>query len=141
LASPKDFEERFAQISDQLLNTVALVINGKRYRFTEVEYYFTCSTHNDPFTHCDDVQYTLANWYFHKSGKSYKSGSYKGLDISIGNSEKEAGGILIRSIESLDGTANVVCGPSKTVDKVLELCKAETNAVKTFVEEQLKKKS
>jgi len=138
--TPKNFEDRFVEISDHLLNTVALVINGKRYRFTELEYYFTSSTHNDPFTHCDDVQYTLANWYFHRSGKSYKSGSYKGLDISIGNSEKEAGGILIRSIESLDGTASVVCGPSKTVDKILELCKAEQN-VKGFVEEHLKKKS
>lgn len=136
--TPKNFEDRFVEISDHLLNTVALVINGKRYRFTELEYYFTSSTHNDPFTHCDDVQYTLANWYFHRSGKSYKNGSYKGLDISIGNSEKEAGGILIRSIESLDGTASVVCGPSKTVDKILELCKAEQN-VKGFVEEHLKK--
>jgi len=138
-STPQQYEERFSKIADELLNYVALVINGKRYRFTELEFYLTSSTHDDPFTHCDDVQYTLANWYFHRSGKSYKSGSYKGLDLSIGNSAKEAGGILIRSIESLDGTAKVVCGPSKTVDHILEVCKAEQNAVKAFVEEQLKK--
>jgi len=117
---------------------VALVINGKRYRFTELEFYFTCKTHDDPFTHCVEVQYTLANWYFHRSGKSYKAGSYKGLDISIGNSEHEAGGILIRSIESLDGTASVICGPSLTVDHILKLCSA--SGVKEFVEDSLKKK-
>jgi hypothetical protein len=30
-----------------------------------------------------------------------KKGTYKGLDISIGNSEKEAGGILIRCIQEV----------------------------------------
>lgn len=69
--------------------------------------------------------------------------SYKGLDISIGKSKEACGGILIRSIEALDGSKFVcgklilhctfvncwrlkLLGPSLSVDHILELCKADS---------------
>lgn len=74
----------------------------------EIEYYYEGGNHHDTFTHCDPLQqttyarhdsqqwrevhrrcadvvtYCRANWYFHKSGATYKGGSYKGLDITFG---------------------------------------------------------
>src|SRR5579883_1075751 len=74
-------------------------------------------------------------WYFHKqNGKSYKNGSFKGLDISCGHGENY-GGILIRSISEVSNSIkeeNLIEGPSKTVDKILELCKV--NHIKDLVD-------
>jgi len=40
----------------------------------------------------------MLHWYFHRYGsKGYKSGTYKGLDITFGQ-DSMYGGILIRSI-------------------------------------------
>lgn len=44
------------------------------HRILELEIYCTCAQHDDPYTHCDPVQYTTGNWYFHKMGKGYKGG-------------------------------------------------------------------
>jgi hypothetical protein len=38
----------------------------------------------DPFSHCDAMQQTCAQWYFHKTGGKYRSGTYKGLDVTFG---------------------------------------------------------
>lgn len=39
--------------------------------------------HFDSFTHADEQQKKNGQWYFHKMGKGYKGGSYKGLDITF----------------------------------------------------------
>jgi hypothetical protein len=58
-------------------------------------------------------------WYFHRSGnKTYKSGTYKGLDLAIGN-EKVFGGILIRSLECAD-TGQVIEGSCLCVNAILK---------------------
>jgi hypothetical protein len=61
-------------MANYLLNEVTLIANGKKHRLVELEFYLTCKSHPDPYTHCDDVQKTTANWYFHKTGKSYRGG-------------------------------------------------------------------
>ncbi len=38
----------------------------------------------DPFSHCDAMQQTCAQWYFHKTGGKYRGGTYKGLDVTFG---------------------------------------------------------
>jgi len=109
-ATLKEYEATFARISNRLLNEVALVINGQPHRLAEIAYYYEGGNHHDTFTHCDPLQQTTANWYFHKSGATYKGGSYKGLDITFGgqvgaDGKRAFGGILIRAIEPLAGAA------------------------------------
>jgi len=130
-----EFEDRFKKMADFLLNDVVLVANGVKIRFLELEFYFTSDIHNDPFTHKDVIQQSRARWYFHKTGSNYKGGSYKGLDITIGNSEKEVGGILIRTIEEVE-SGKVVCGPSLTVDHIISSCKAKD--IKDLVDNSFK---
>ena len=48
------------------------------------------------------MQKHTGKWYFHKFGSSYKQGTYKGLDVSIGKGDGvAAGGILLRSLMPL----------------------------------------
>ena len=48
------------------------------------------------------------------------------MDITIGRGKEAAGGILIRSIESIEGAKKIVCGPSLCVDHVIDLCGADS---------------
>ena len=120
----KEFEDAFASVTDYLFNQTELVVKDKTYRLAEVEYYYTCPpVHNDPFSHCHDLQATKGEWYFHQSlaktnDNNYKGGSYQGLDISIGCG-KFRGGILIRSLLKSDGKT-LIEGPSKCVDEIIE---------------------
>lgn len=73
-----------------------LIAKGKNtkepqeYRFCEVEFYLHDSKdiHNDTFTHPNPNQRNNAKWYFLRSSNtnlySFKSGTYKGLNISFG---------------------------------------------------------
>eukprot|EP01117_Protostelium_nocturnum_P012640 TRINITY_DN4650_c0_g4_i1.p1 TRINITY_DN4650_c0_g4~~TRINITY_DN4650_c0_g4_i1.p1 ORF type:complete len:330 (+),score=123.76 TRINITY_DN4650_c0_g4_i1:127-1116(+) len=142
LKTNQDYEDCFTKMANFLLNKVVVKVNGEDYRLMEIEYYYTNHgkvdgkyLHHDPFTHGDPVQRQTAVWYFHKMGSGYKGGSYKGLDIAIGQDQDHVGGILIRSIRKLSDNS-VVCGPSKTVDKILETCGAP--GVKEMVDDTLK---
>ena len=69
------------------------------FRVAEVEVYFNDDeVHKDTFTHGQDMQRESGKWYFHKQGNSYKSGTYRGLDLAFGKGKKAAGGILMRSL-------------------------------------------
>ncbi|WP_372366295.1 hypothetical protein [Candidatus Uabimicrobium sp. HlEnr_7] len=111
----------FEKIAQCLLNKVSLVINGENYRFIEVEFYYqNDSDHNDPCVHGDPLQKTCHLWYFHRSGGTYRSGTFKGLDITF--AEKDVfGGIIIRGIENENG--EVIDGPCLCVNHML----AKTN--------------
>ena len=58
-------------------------------------------------------------------GKGYRGGSYKGLNLTFGKGDKGDGGILIRALSKIDeetgNPADFTEGPSKSVDKILEL--------------------
>jgi 3-methyladenine DNA glycosylase Mpg len=113
----EDFEIWFSKIAQELLNKYYLVASGKTYRLLEIEFYCCTDKHPDYFTHRDKLQTECGRWYFHRLGTEYKSGSFKGLDLTFGD-ESMYGGILIRSIESSDGT--LICGPSLCVDNILQ---------------------
>lgn len=131
------YDVEFLRISQYLLNDCILVINKKEYRLVEIEFYYTDDHHNDPFTHQHEIQRDKGKWYFHRAGSNiaknsgssearhgYKNGTFKGLDISIGNSISY-GGILIRTIKSLiDGS--LIEGPSLTVDHIIHLNECQT---------------
>ncbi|ETO34357.1 hypothetical protein RFI_02738 [Reticulomyxa filosa] len=119
--------EKMEEIARALLHEIVVVIKDQLYRFCEFEFYVLDGTHHsDIFAHCDHLQFhTSCQWYFHKAGNrsvegfhymrtpsekrsewterasSYRSGSYKGLDITIGKMQVTFGGILIRSIQRL----------------------------------------
>merc|ERR1719373_287488 len=96
-------EETFRTIAEKILNESCLVIDGNAHRITEIEFYFKSELHPDGFTHGSSDQLTCAQWYYHKlPNGSFKSGTFKGLDLTFAETSMH-GGILIRSLESPDG--------------------------------------
>lgn len=118
--APDDDDEAhlaaFRAIAELILNRVTWRIGGDPHRFTEIEIYCNSPGHPDTFTHGDTMQEEFARWYFHRSGGTYKSGSYKGLDLAFGAPGAPAG-VLIRGLETPAG--KLVDGPSMCVDHVL----------------------
>jgi len=119
-----DYLNAFANV---ILNHAVLKVNSQNLQITEVEFYYQTSLndiHNDPYVHGDDHQLTTECFYFHRqNGKSYKGGTFKGLDITFGNGRDTYGGILIRAV--IFGNEYIE-GPCKVVDKILELSKCDS---------------
>jgi hypothetical protein len=116
LSADSAWEEWFERITAQLLNGCRVLVAGRPYRFVEVEVYYHGEPHADPFTHRDPLQLECGRWYFHRTRGTYRSGSFKGLDLTFGSGEA-FGGVLIRGIEAPDGT--LIDGPSLCVDHLL----------------------
>jgi hypothetical protein len=114
---PADAEGWFTSIAEQLLNGCVLMVGNQPHRFVEVEFYYHGAGHLDPFTHRDPLQLETGRWYFHRTAGVYRSGSFKGMDLSFGSGGAH-GGVLIRGIEAPDGS--LVDGPSLCVDHLLE---------------------
>lgn len=130
-------EVSIQRIAEAILMKYVLVVgdhkSNKEFRICEIEFYVNNHEHNDKYTHGDPQQKTFGRWYFHRypSG-AYKSGTYKGLDLTLGYSQSQNNieshecnndtyfGILIRSIYDPD-TDEMFDGPCKSVNKILEL--------------------
>eukprot|EP01129_Flabellula_baltica_P013952 TRINITY_DN6586_c0_g1_i1.p1 TRINITY_DN6586_c0_g1~~TRINITY_DN6586_c0_g1_i1.p1 ORF type:complete len:160 (-),score=26.54 TRINITY_DN6586_c0_g1_i1:415-828(-) len=80
----EEYKPLFRDITTYLMNSVAIHAGDSVYRIAELEIYYSGGAHIDTFTHCDPYQQSCGEWYFHRKGKTYKSGSYKGLDITFG---------------------------------------------------------
>lgn len=109
----------FFSHADFLLNRVDLVVGGsKQFQLAEIEFYYCSPAHNDVFAHQDPMQKEFGVWYFHRAGpgKAYKEGTYKGLDLAIGNGTAHCG-VLIRSLRKADGS--VVQGSCLCVNEIL----------------------
>lgn len=117
LDAPGAAEAWFAAIARRLLGASRLQVAGAPHRLVEIEFYFDSEAHPDPFTHRHPEQASSGRWYFHRIGASYRGGSFKGLDLTLGDGIAH-GGILIRSLETPDG--RLVVGPSLCVDYLLE---------------------
>lgn len=103
-----------------LMNSWDLWIAGQPFRIVEVEAYVHSPHHADPYAHGDEGQATCGNWYFHKKGGTYKSGSFKGMDLACGDKESNVfAGLLLRAI--IDSSEKLIEGPCLVVDKILEL--------------------
>jgi 3-methyladenine DNA glycosylase Mpg len=149
-ADADSFPECLASLCESLLRGAVLVAGDERHRLVEVEAYLCTQDerHRDLFTHCDELQRTAGQWYFHRSGSSFRGGTYKGLDLTIGHPRGEwLGGVLIRSIaplssssvstdledengsagasaEPVDTERSVIEGPCNCVDHLLRCCGA-----------------
>jgi hypothetical protein len=106
----------FDTIAGRLLRGCRLMVAGGAYRLTEVEMYYHGGRHFDPFSHREPIQKNTGLWYFHRTHGVYRSGSFKGVDLTFAGAEA-FGGILIRGFETEDGT--LVDGPSLCVDYFL----------------------
>src|SRR5687768_13664992 len=94
-----DPAEWFDRIARRLLGGSRLMVGGVPHRLTEIEFYYHAEGHRDPFAHCQPVQLFLGRWYFHRSGGTYRGGSFKGVDLTFAGPEAY-GGILIRGMEA-----------------------------------------
>ena len=115
-----DYDNIFTKLADILLNKTLLVINDSLYRLRELELYLFTDDHLDHYTHKSNEQAKSCQWYFHKTGSTYKSGTYKGLDITFGFKDKGKptfGGILIRGISN---DIDLITGPCRVVDHILK---------------------
>lgn len=110
----------FRAIAELLLGRATLYAAGRPHRFTELEMYWSGFSHVDPFTHGDPLQQQRGVWYFHRSGQSYRGGTYKGLDVAFG-CPGAYGGILVRGIERQGGAPRLLDGPCVVVDHLLEI--------------------
>jgi hypothetical protein len=118
LSNADGVQDWFTRIAEKLLNGSQLLVAGQAHRFREVEFYYFAREHLDPFTHRDPVQHQYGRWYFHRTGSGYRSGSFKGVDLTFGDAQA-TGGILIRSLHTPAG--KLVDGPSLCVDHILAL--------------------
>jgi hypothetical protein len=107
----------FAAIAERLLNRFDLIAAGRRLRILEVELYYHSDDHPDPFSHRQPIQRECGRWYFHRVGTSYRGGTFKGLDLTLGDGAAHFG-VLIRSVH--DGK-QIIEGPSRLVEELLRL--------------------
>lgn len=125
VTADEHFAPWFAEVANRLLNGTDFVVAGDRYRFAELEMYYSGGAHPDLFAHRDPVQLEAGRWYFHRTRGEYRGGSFKGLDIALGDGTAYFG-ILIRALVAADGT--VLDGPCVTVDHLLAKTKTATVA-------------
>jgi len=108
----------FNEIANKLMNQTKLISGQNSYRICEIEFYLNSATHKDLYTHDNPDQATYGKWYFHKTSKgNYRGGTFKGLDLTLGNNDKYCG-ILIRSIYNLE-TKKMIGGPCNSVNELI----------------------
>lgn len=125
--SPTRAEQEAAarRVCEVLLNEWDLWIAAQPHVICEVEVYVHGPSHADPYTHGDEGQRSCGVWYFHRKGGTFKSGTFKGLDLAVGDGPAGvAGGLLLRAVRPLEGgTAGAVTeGSCLVVDRILKLC-------------------
>lgn len=112
----RDVEPELAR-ARALIRGSVLVAGAQRFAIEEAEVYLRAPGHEDPFVHADPAQTPAGRFYFHRSGESFRGGSFKGMDITLGG-PGAIGGILLRSLRRAD--ASLISGPSLAVDALLE---------------------
>jgi hypothetical protein len=117
-STPKEVNERFCNIAEELFNNYCIKCGDKEFYLAEVEfYYFESRKWNKNW---NDVTYPR---------NSYKAGDLfyhlSGVDICFDSQYNDDygkyGGILIRSIRTKDGV--IISGPLTCKDKILNACK------------------
>ncbi|KAI9447875.1 hypothetical protein H4582DRAFT_2068459 [Lactarius indigo] len=131
LSSHDSITEHFDKIAEHLFQRSYLVCYSTKrdgspkwvlYEFLEFEFYMIkAGCHPDPYTHDEAEQRLPGVWYFHrvpryngKAAAGYRSGSRKGLDLTIGTPDTPASSDLSPPIP-----VRGVSGPSLLVDELL----------------------
>jgi hypothetical protein len=141
------FVPHFEKIAQFLSQQVVIQLGTDTLvRIAELEFYYTTNgkEHKDPFSHQHPYQLNRSSWYFHRStaklDSNYKGGSYKGLDISIGDKTRKIhAGVLIRSFVKLEKKKlETLEGPCKCVDFILK--KNGVDSIDSLVTKKMKNK-
>jgi hypothetical protein len=120
LDTSKITSELITDISRILLQNYVISVNNSKFQICEIEFYINTESHPDTYTHGDILQKTFGKIYFHRmNGKSYKGGTFKGMDLVLGNKDMYFG-ILIRSMYDIDNK-KMVSGPCNCVNTILAL--------------------
>jgi hypothetical protein len=115
-----NFEQNIDLTCRHILNKFRLVINGNEHTIEEIEFYYHSKNHPDEYTHKNKDQLTNQQWYFHKyNNGTLKNGTYKGLDMTIGDNNTIYGGILTRTIKNVS-TGELIIGPCRVVDYMIK---------------------
>lgn len=101
-------EKKFQHLASILLHDVAILKGNKKYRLTDIEFYFYCPTHQDIITYPRNSK--AGEWFFHSSGVdlSFESNvpmrekALTGKLMPCLTSDSAFGGILIRGIKHID---------------------------------------
>ena len=118
----------FDVVGSSLLKERGLRFGGLTYEFAEIELYWHSPEHPDPYVHSHPDQEQYGKWYFHRAshtGTSYRGGTFKGLDLTLGSKGAPLG-ILIRSI--YHPLMGMICGPCLVVDHILHETKCASIA-------------
>ncbi len=138
---------RIKDIVDKLLNKTVVISKRREdskdpqdtkeslsFRICEIEIYWYSPKHQDEYAHKSKEQLLPDRWYFHRptlTSSSYKEGTFKGLDITMGNNKDRYIGILIRSLlnlktnEFIEGPCNCVKALIAPYQKVSDYLKEE----------------
>ena len=126
LITPDDFD----QIADILINHTTLSVGSTVYTIREIEFYLVNEKYNDKYTHKSPEQQLFNGLYLHKfQNGTFKSGTFKGLDLTYGNQNQWLG-ILIRGLMKDD---KVIDGPCLCVNDLLSNYGAVD--IKTYVQQ------
>jgi hypothetical protein len=109
-------EKLLFELGDYVIKDLHLQIADEQYTIEEAELYFRTNVHEDVFAHGHEDQHASGTWYFHKLGRGYKGGTYKGLDLACGWATAPSG-ILLRCISK--GSEQIE-GSSLLVDHILK---------------------
>lgn len=122
--------DRIKSTAENFMRHHVLVVNSKKFRITECEGYLYSPEHPDLFVHKNEMQKSFNMFYFHRASKSatgkYKSGTFKGIDITFSEHPDEYAGLLIRSvclIENADlpsSSIKQIEGSCNVVDRILK---------------------
>ncbi|CAK0838560.1 unnamed protein product [Prorocentrum cordatum] len=117
-SSHSDDQQTLRGVADALMNQWDLYIGGVAHSIVELEAYVHSTAHPDPYTHGEEGQGSCGAWYFHRQGRSFKGGSFKGLDLACGCARSGVfAGLLLRAVSA--GPGKLVEGPSLVVDHIL----------------------
>eukprot|EP00051_Salpingoeca_urceolata_P031118 m.10422 g.10422 ORF g.10422 m.10422 type:complete len:325 (+) comp3780_c0_seq2:234-1208(+) len=115
-----DTVKALTAVAEDVLNSVHIVVGDTPCNIEELEIYCRHDhAHPDVFTHGDERQLLNGKWYFHRMGKGYKGGSYKGVDIAFGTGSAYCG-LLIRAIRETTKGGRLIEGSCKVVDYMLD---------------------
>ena len=87
-ASEETIRESFESIASNLISGTKLVINDSVFSFIDIEFYYSTQQHKDEYANSIEHLRPKGEFEVHKYG----------VDISLGNSADEKGGILIRGL-------------------------------------------
>lgn len=118
------------ELAKFILNNLTIKTGETEYNIREIEFYLYSENHTDECVHKSPNQKLFMSWYIHKTpNDTFKSGTYKGLDLTFGNGTNYYG-VLIRSITNIN-TDQLIAGPCCVVNELLEKANTSLSDIKT----------